>query len=132
MTVKIEQLSEEPIILYTYSNPYKANEEIQAVIDGATELTAGIPGTVYAIHDVHNVKVSFSELVSSMGTAIKSFRELKPDFLERTKTILVGTSSLLKLAADSFNQVQYGELSVELFDTVNEALAYARGEIDGN
>lgn len=61
-----------------------------------------------------------------MATAFKDRSSLPPD---RIIGIAVGTQAMLKLFVNSAKQFQYGEVSIERFDTVEEALAFAQERV---
>jgi hypothetical protein len=115
----IQRLSNEPIILVTYEEPFDyalGFEEIKKAVASTAE---GIEGQVYDIHDVRQLRLNFSKVVTALANAL-----LNPILKGRTTTIGVGTGMLFDLATKAAGQKQYGTLNVLIFPTVEEAVNY--------
>ena len=113
----------EPIVVTTYSEPYPPDKDIVEANHQVKAILEQIDGPIYLINDIRSVEFNFSQVVVSMATAFKDRSSLPPD---RIIGIAVGTQSMLKLFVNSAKQFQYGEVSIERFDTVEEAIAFAR------
>lgn len=125
MTHKFEKLPDEPIGVITYSEPVDFQEEpseiIRALIEHEEELQ-------YVIHDIRELKFSFSDLVLGLAA---SFRPNKPELRSEFgfNTVVVGSNTLIKLAVQSVRQVQYGGRELLHFDTLDEALTHIKDRL---
>lgn len=124
MTHTVERLPDEPILIITYETPFDFHIEPGQILEAMADIIIDSDQAVFAIHDTSNLSLSFSDVVTGMAGAFKNVRgqELSP----RARILVVGGGTLLNLAVRSARQIQYGGLDVELFDSLDDALDYAR------
>ena len=126
MQTTVQPFPGEPIVVTTYSEPYHPEKDIVESNHEINAILKEIDGKIYLINDIREVDFSFSQVVVSMATAFKDRSALPPD---RINGIAVGTQAMLKLFVNSAKQFQYGEVSIERFDTVEEAIAFVREQL---
>ncbi len=128
MVIRVEKIKDEPIIVYHYPEKLESNQEIRdAVIEG-TNLNRNMPDPViWVIHNTSKLKLDFSTLVSGLATLTMDGPEGFND--PRLRAAAVSSSELVKLAARSASQKQYGGWQVAIFDTYEQALAHAREDL---
>ncbi len=134
MPVQIKKLPDEPITLITVTEsidqgimlpgPEETDRQIM-------EIVAETPGIDYLIVDISSVELSFSELVAVLGDARQEIKALGGRaFVEANmRYLFVGSGELAELAVKALRQEQYGSIDTMLFRSVQEALTYARAEI---
>jgi hypothetical protein len=128
MAYTLEKLPDEPIIILTVRDPLgtpaehrKSHEEIVALINT-------IEGDVYRITDMRELNITFAQMVDRIAQEGKA-RAAGAMSDERIKGIVVGSHDMVRFGTQAVSQQQYGGLKVPLFETLNEALTYARTEI---
>ena len=124
MSHTVERLPGEPIVIITYETPFNFQIEPGQILEAMAGAITDSDEIVFAVHNTSELSFSFSDIVAGMGGAFKSVRgqELSP----LTRILVVGGGNLLSLAVKSAKQIQYGGLDIELFDSVDAAIAYAR------
>jgi hypothetical protein len=130
MTINVEQLPDEPIIVATFVEPMNYQEEAPWMFQRFVELRdAALEGysRYYTIIDTNGVKAGFSEIVFMLGesrTARQNRREDRPVSLA-----LIGSGGLMEMAAKAMSQRQYGGTGMRLFNTLDAALETIRAEL---
>lgn len=128
MPIRVEFMKDTPITVYHYPEKLTSNQEIRDAVAEATEHNRKLPDPViWVIHDTTHLKLDFSTLVSALVTLTRDGPEGFND--PRLRAAAVSSSELVKLAARSASQKQYGGWQVAIFDTYEEALAHAREDI---
>jgi hypothetical protein len=128
MKDRISRLPGEPIIIFQPSDndPAPSQETFARTAALMDEI-----GTekVYRIIDLTEVQanVRFGDMVQVMAQETSGAAGSASD--PRMRDVMVSTSDLLKLAAKSMGQQQYLGREIPLFPSVDEALAYIRGEL---
>ncbi|NDJ55368.1 MAG: hypothetical protein GYB68_20035 [Chloroflexi bacterium] len=131
MPYHIEQIGDAPIIVCSFKapvdiirDPFDAHADVVAIVEAQ-----GFTPPIYVIAELSEVKPNFSDLVIGMANSISHVRDGRsvwdPDFTN----ILVGTAPLLKLLANSMGQKQYGHIPVHVFETLEEAIAFASEDL---
>lgn len=123
----LSRIPNEPIILFRPSAedstpPQETFARVAALLDE-------IGGKTYRIIDLIDVEANlrFGDMVQVMAAETSGAVGSGSD--PRLMDVMVGTSDMLKLAAKSMGQRQYLGREVPLFATVDDALAFVRGEI---
>jgi len=129
MSYTIQRLPGEPIIINTLAADFNVSRDALPSLQETFTLVEEIGGPVYSIMDVRQLSISFSDLVLGMGMLTRGEMALFTD--PRLRLIAVGASGLAAMGAKALSQAQYGNLSVHLCDTVDEAIAYAREQVAG-
>ena len=118
-----------PTVLCSMSEPFDTAKETPDSVNESNVILAGIEGdVVYLIIDLSQVNTTLGNLIQGLGAALLPHAELKSDqvFSSRTRLIMIGSNSLVKMASRAAGQDQYGNRHMEFFPTVDEALAFIR------
>lgn len=129
MSFSIEKLPDEPIVICTLDKDFRG-AEYNGFLSELGKLLEGEPGPVYRItYSLAITPLIFSDIVTMLGEETKSG---KPGTITdpRIRMIIVSAASDAQFPIDSVKQDQYGAFDVPLFATVDEALAYARAELN--
>jgi len=124
LTYSVEKLQDEPIVMVKLFEADRlepsmptTGAEVIAVLDAVSE-------PVFLILDMGNIRISLEHLVSSTSRAIRVDQFLThPNVRE---ILDVTTNPMLRLAAKGMESKVFGRLKAQVFDTVEEALEYAR------
>ena len=126
MAYEIEKIDGEPIIVVTYKEPYSPNEDVIQTNRLVAKYLDDIEGPVYLINDIRQVRLSFTSMVQTMAAAFRDETTLEAD---RIKGVAVGAGRMLKMMVDSAKQMQFGNVNIDMFDTPEEAIAFAREQV---
>lgn len=121
MSVDINILQEEPVILFTIQAPIDGENDARVTSEKAIEFAEELGQPVYRIVDFSQVDVTFTDIVMGMSAGAGVPADL-------VQTYMVGSHALVKLAAESSAQEQYGGIQVYLYASVDEALDDIRAQ----
>jgi hypothetical protein len=130
MAIKVERLPNEPIIIYHYPEKLAANSEITEALQEAITLhqsTMDDDPIIWVIHNATQLKVDFSTVITMLATLTRDGPEGFDD--PRIKAAAVTQNDLIRLVAKASRQEQYGSWYVKIFETLDEAITYAREDI---
>lgn len=128
MAIHVEKLKDEPIIVHHYPEKLSSNQDIRDAITAEYAIFASLPDPiVWVIHDTSRLTIDFGTLISALVTVTRE-GQARPDD-PRLRVAAVSRSELLKLAARSASQRQYGGWQVSIFDTYEQALTHARRDL---
>jgi hypothetical protein len=121
MTVKVEKLSDSPVIVLTYESHMNV-ETVKSAFTQSAAIASTINGTVYRISDVRKGEGNFADVVNVIkairGSSIGSSADPK------IKGVFVGGHQLARMYADFLKQEQFGNTAIPFFQTMEEALEY--------
>jgi hypothetical protein len=125
MPYQVSRLGHEPIIIATLSDPIDWAQDIKKTTAEVAALAAEIEGRGFRITDLTQTNVTFSELMMGLAAVLRS----EGGWLSTPQiTPLVVTTQELGREFQAFvaQQEQYGKLHIEVFSTLEQAVAYAR------
>jgi hypothetical protein len=128
MAYTVSRLINEPIVVLTVRDPLGPPEMQREAQMKVAEAGADITGSIYRITDLTELTISFGDIVRSLGEEAKSKREGSMSD-SHVRSLIVAKDEIIKMAAASLSQEQYGALPVKLFTTRDDAVAYAREQI---
>jgi hypothetical protein len=123
MAHTVQKLESESIILIQLLEPYSASE-IPVIHQETAQLAAHITGKICRIVDMTHSGLTFAEVVAALYEGTRPREGGVKD--ARFVSVYVAHDSMSKLVVESLKQEQYGGVQVTLFDTVDEALIFAR------
>jgi hypothetical protein len=118
-----------PTILSTVTDPFDAVRDIKPSMRDLNDLLASIEGdNVYIIIDQLDMEMSFANAIQVLATVFLPNAEVPTDQLlhNRVRMIVLARSAVAKLGVKSLRQDQYGNRTLELFETREEAFDYIR------
>lgn len=128
MTNEVQRLPGEPIVIACFLDPFDATKEPSEVFRQIFDLRDGIEDDhYYTVIDVTSVKGDFSSMVLTLGEAAKVLRQRTSD--KQVKLAIVGSGTLVELAAKAMEQDQYGSRKVSLFTSMEDALVTIRADL---
>jgi hypothetical protein len=129
MSYRLERLPDEPIVVLTLLPDFSMRQDIRASSEEAALLIEQVAGDrIYFIYDLRDLRLNFSDVVTGLGQAAKATDMLKNP---RIRTIIVGSGALVEMGVKALSQEQYGGRPAPLFETVEEAIDYARQQTGG-
>src|SRR4051794_33220174 len=100
MSVKIENIPNEPFIICTYSDPLDAVVDTQAANEAGEALAHEFPtGTIYVIADMSEAHITFATLVQGLAQASRGNGGTLKN--PRLKTIAVGSGKIIDIAVSA-------------------------------
>lgn len=121
MSASVKQLPNEDVVIVSYAEPFNPAQDVTYAKHELEKILASKTGPVNAIVDLSQIRLSFADLVASMGQTVDPDSETAAQ-KGRLISTLVGSTALIKMAADAYAQEQYGGMKVEIFPTVEAAL----------
>lgn len=126
MSIHIEAFENEAIVIGHFEEPFNASSDLGDLNEAVTEMLQTSDGIVYRIEDLTHIDVSFSALVEGLSVVTSKTHEGSARN-ERIRLLFAGhDQDLLEMLQSSFKQKQYGEIDVEIFETLDDALTYVR------
>jgi hypothetical protein len=126
-TYTVEKLPDEPILYSLLSESWSASE-LPAVIDEVAAILDAADEPLFYINSIENVTMNIQELITSSSLAARGGGSIlhHPNIREQ---VVVVQNKLLQLAAKGLDSAAFGHLSMKVFETEDEAFAYARAQI---
>jgi hypothetical protein len=126
MPFTVTQIPGEPIVIAQIEVPLEQHmASIKSVTDQLARLAATSSPLLFVLVDLRDQSLSFSDILIGM-----EILNAPPNWLAQptVRTVLVGTDPMIGIALKRFKQ----QLGVDLtrFETIEDALAYARAEIN--
>lgn len=122
--VEIRNQEKNPYILVTYTQPFNAADDVRnALVEQVTLLKRWQSFPAHVIVDFTHVNIKFMDIVLGMGQVRATTLGEQLDQFEMI-TAFVGDQELVRIAAESAKQEQYGGFQMKVFTTVKEAQAY--------
>ncbi len=125
MPITSQQLSQEPIISVTVTEPVNPLQDMAPALRDFAVLIATIDGPVYRIVDISRWNLQFSDLVSVLDIDQRRGSEVDP----RVHTVIVSSSAIAAMGAKATAQAQYTGKETPMFTSLDEALAFVRAQL---
>ncbi len=126
MKFNVELLPDEAILIVTIGKDYVVGKDSPEIIRTVDSKIGRDESGLYSIYDLREMKMTFGDLIIALSNQSQKAPGAMAD--PRTSAVIVGSSEMVKLGAQAFQQEQYGGLRFPLFENVEEALRYARQE----
>ena len=126
MGFTLQLLPDEPIVI-TVAKGHLVVQDFAGMFAASRKLLAGMPAPIYRISDFRDATSSFMDLIRMAQIASKGDEGTTSD--PRIKAILVGTNQWVNLARTIIEQPQYSAMRFPTFETMDDALAYARAAL---
>lgn len=122
MTIAIEKRPTNNILFVTFTDPLDPISEFGQAHEAARSFAEQVSGTFYYVIDARELSVKFSDLVMGLG----SLRRFPAS--DRMEVVLIGSGEMVEFAAQAAKQQQYGERTLNVFATPQEAFAFVDGK----
>jgi queuine/archaeosine tRNA-ribosyltransferase len=126
MAASVQKLPKEPIIVVTYTPPFKGSD-VHVVNQQVAQIAKNIHSDIYRIADLRSVNIEWTELMAALQEATQRTDGTLRD--EHIHSIFVGSDEMVSFAVESLQQRQYGGIHAELFSSLDEAIDSARAQI---
>jgi hypothetical protein len=127
MQLKVEQLPGEPIIIASV-NAGPGSDTASDLYKQIADLVDRWPGRMFVIYDVRKLKTS--GWGHTLGVLVRATAKTPGSPSDpRIRAVLVGTSERAKESADTLQTDLWGKLNIKLFDDLDKAMVYTRGQI---
>lgn len=124
-TYSVQILPDAPVILSTAFDTWRVSTDMTPFIEDFLEQIQQIDYPVYYIADLSEWRPNFNDVVMAANQAARSANAMLHHPMVR-EFLVVTDMRLVDLAARGLNAEVFGSVPVKVFQTVDEALAYAR------
>lgn len=124
MTVVVKQVGDQPIVVATIYEPVDMAVDPQKNRDECNAIARKFKSKVYRIIDFTHFELTFDQLTIGLAEDI---RLSEPNIV----LLIVGKGDLIELQRDATKQAQYGGREAYVFNSVDEAIAFANQQIQG-
>ncbi len=124
MSIKIEKLPDEPILVEHVDKEFSLKNEGSQTVEQALGALDQQTEPVFYIIDATEARMSLDDIIASASLVTKQFALFKHAKIR--ETILVTQSQFTALAARGLNSPMFGHVNMRVFKTLPEALAHAR------
>jgi hypothetical protein len=127
MSVNVSKVPDEPIIVAAYEAPISIREDIPEMFRSLSSvmLAAAEEEVLYVISNTTSAEpLRFGDMVFILSE-VRMMTRVRGGHQE-IHLILVGSDSFMDLAAKSMSQPEYGGFRIQIYGTLDEALAAAR------
>jgi hypothetical protein len=128
---KLERLGDEPIMLVTIEIDYSIARDMQQSDAEGRVLADASEQPLFWITDISKLKPSIDDLLLGSNQGARGEDPLWHHPMIR-EMIFVSSSPLIQLAAKGMNSVTFGNLNVQVFKSVGDALDYCRSKVSAN
>jgi hypothetical protein len=124
-TYNLELLPGEPILFIEIGSDYSVYRDFPEVQARGREILNAASQPIYMLFDTRELRMTFDDLIHGANVSARGEDSLfhHPNI---ARIIVISSSSMIKLAVKGMNNDIFGNLKMNVFDTPEEALAYAR------
>ncbi|MBN2146778.1 MAG: hypothetical protein JW726_05295 [Anaerolineales bacterium] len=126
---RIEKLPDEPIVLEMVGEHLDFTRDIQALQDGLRAMLDETSEPLYAIADISKLdNFTIRDMVDAANSLTRGRGSTwkHPNLKE---IMFVSTNSTIRLAAQGLSSPVFGGFQIKVFQTLEDALVYVRGQI---
>ncbi|MBN1310287.1 MAG: hypothetical protein JXB30_02630 [Anaerolineae bacterium] len=123
--IKIDKLPDEPVVVVTLLKGYDYGDDMIESNKPSFTLLDSQDKPVFWILDMRQARIGFGEVVASANMMTRGEEPLWKHPMIR-ETVIVSDAQMVKLAAKGLSSDVFGNLSIKVFGTVEEALDYVR------
>jgi len=128
MTYKHEILPNEQIMITTMSAKYSVSRDQEESDGVAREMLDNAEEAVFCIVDFTLVSFTLNDIIGGANTGA---RGQEPIFHHKNilELIFVSPNRMIQLAVKGLGSVAFGNIKASVFETMEEALTYARSQL---
>jgi hypothetical protein len=128
MSFKNEILPDLPAIYIRYTGQLSATILEESMVDLPVYIQQIQQPIIFQILDVRNSNINFNEILLFFNKISKN----RPEWLDKTniEVMFIGTSSMVKLSTQFLAKEEFGGLSIPIFKTFDDAIAYIQTRIN--
>lgn len=124
----IEKLSGEPIVIITTREGYDPSHHVGEAAEKVNELLDKLDNAVVFIQDLSSIKVDMDDIMVAADTTGRG-SQAPFHHVNIRQLITVTQDPILKQSFAGMAGDMYGNLKMVIFDTLDEALDYARHKL---
>lgn len=125
MTYTVELLPVERTLLTTFDEDFRLAQHGTALLEEMKAEFDKASAPLVMLDDLTHLHMGFSDLVSALAISTRGASAITrhPNV---SKVVFVSTNNLFAICGEALKQVQYGQVKVEIYRTLDEALAAIR------
>jgi len=127
MSYSVDTLDDSQIIVTTYAEDFDFESDLSGLIEQTIALFDAGPDRVVYISDSRNIQMSSLDDIIKAANSVRS-----PDSKQLTghpkllKTVTIINNRMAHLAIKGLNSMAFGYLDIPVFESLDDALVYAR------
>ncbi len=126
MTVTLEKLPDEPIVMATLSGEVTI-AEMETMYAQCAEIIKEV-GRIYRITRLENTTTGFMDILKILQAAGKGSPGSSSD--PKVGVIFLGSGSLIQLITNTMRQPQFAGVQLPIFQSMEDTLTYIRYDMD--
>ncbi len=126
--IEVEHLPGEPIVLVTIKLIEDFTSVLNEMSQASLDILEEVQEPVFWILDPREFKLNVDTLIEAANFVTRGDKALWRHSMIR-QTVLVSSSQMVRLAARGMKKDVFGNVSVGVAESVDEALSYARAQI---
>jgi len=124
MSVSVQKLANEPIIIVKYSTPFESEMDIYDAQFTIIQMMHEYSEFMYRIDDFSEVNLQWADVTELVDVITRKKAGSMVD--PRIQGILVGEHSLLQLASDTLKHSGYTATDIDMYTHLQDAIASVR------
>jgi hypothetical protein len=125
MSYTIEQFPELSLIVVSFGEDFGSIEETHRFVDELYDIYNGLPAPVHLIADVSRMKLDFEQAMDVIRLTVRGEKSLKKH-PNNKGVVVVTTSRFYQLMIKGLNTAAFGMLKLQVFESMDAAMAWAR------
>ena len=125
MSFIVKKMADAPAVLVQTGADFDPEAELETVVKESTRLIAEQPTPSYVIWDARNAPTTVDIIVK--GANISRSLETPAN---QVGTIVITTTQAVKMAMEGMNSRVFGHITIPVFENLDEAVAYARQQVE--
>lgn len=129
MPYTITRQGDAPILLVEISDPFDFRTDQPTIRAKIFTLFNDITRPFFVIYDIRDLSVTFNDVVAALADTIYTRDDTQGIFQKYGRILVVGSGPLISLGIESTNRFLSSGGQARAFDTLKEALEYARLQV---
>jgi hypothetical protein len=129
MPTLVEKLSGEPIVVvHAQKSDANVRQEMADAVKVINEALDSQTEKVFLIVNMTGITMALDDIIQGAGMSARGQRAMlhHPNVRE---SMYVVTDRMMKMAVKGLNSATFGQVKAQVFDTVEDAVSYCRGQI---
>jgi hypothetical protein len=124
--ITIEMLPDEPVLLITYNNTFSFKEEGKSVLESVIAAFDNASQPVFYIVDMREEPAFDFQEFLALTSQITRGQNALLHHRNMKENLIITQNNFFKVAARGLSADVFGGVKARIFDTLEDALAYAR------
>ena len=128
MPFTLEKRNDVNVVIATFDAEFQGEDQIKAYAKDSRELYDGLDSPVYLIIDCTDLNFSFNDVMTMIKDGVLGEHTIVNHPMNKGIS-LITDKRFYQMAAKGLNTASFGNLQIEIFKTVDEAIAWVREQV---